>query len=483
MSNPGLLTTSPPESTFKSTLRRILLRAFPFAMAAAIWFIPVPEGLTPQAWHLFAVFITAIVSVLLGIYPLLTSTTLAVGAVVLTDTTSAAKAFAGFANTSVLLVVIAFLVAQAVVKSGLGRRISLFMVSLFGRSSLGLAYSIILTDAAIAPAFPSNTARGGVLYPIVLSVAQGSGSHPDDPQGRRLGGYLMFSAMASLAISSALWMTATSANPIAIQVAQKYGVNVGFGQWLIASSVPALVIILVLPWLLARLFPPGVGATPEAPANARKALAELGPLSREERITAIAFILMVSGWIFADRLHLNVTSIAFAGLGVLLLTGVLTAHDIATQGDTLATFLWLAVLFALSGQLNELGFMGYVGQRLASYMGGLSWPITYAALVLLYVAIHYVFVSQSSQVLALLGVFLDVGIRGGVPPTLMAFSLFFASSYFSVITPQGGSQNVIFVGSGYLTQRELYRLGFLTTLFFLLVFLTVGTGWILLVAR
>ncbi len=483
MSSPGLLTTSPPESTSKSSLRRILFRAFPFVMAAAIWFCPVPDGLTPQAWHLFAVFITAIVSVLLGIYPLLTSTTLAVGAVVLTDTTSAAKAFAGFANTSVLLVVIAFLVAQAVVKSGLGRRISLFMVSLFGRSSIGLAYSIILTDAAIAPAFPSNTARGGVLYPIVLSVAQGSGSHPDDPQGRRLGGYLMFSAMASLAISSALWMTATSANPIAIQVAQKYGVNVGFGQWLIASSLPALVIVLALPWLLARLFPPGVGATPEAPANARKALAELGPLSREEWITAFAFVLMVSGWIFADKLHLNVTSIAFTGLGLLLLTGVLTAHDIATQGDTLATFLWLAVLFALSGQLNELGFMGYVGQRLASYMGGLSWPITYAALVLLYVAIHYVFVSQSSQVLALLGVFLDVGIRGGVPPTLMAFSLFFASSYFSVITPQGGSQNVIFVGSGYLTQRELYRLGFLTTLFFLAVFLTIGTGWILLVAR
>jgi DASS family divalent anion:Na+ symporter len=102
---------------------------------------------------------------------------------------------------------------------------------------------------------------------------------------------------------------------------------------------------------------------------------------------------------------------------------------------------------------------------------------------LLYVGIHYMFVSQSAQVLALLGVFLDVGIRGGVPPTLMAFSLFFASSYFSVITPQGGSQNVIFVGSGYLTQRELYRLGLFTTLFFVAVFLTVGTGWILLVAR
>jgi len=402
---------------------------------------------------------------------------------VLTGTISPAKAFAGFANPSVLLVMIAFLVAQAVVKSGLGRRISLFMVGRFGRSSLGLAYSIVLTDAVIAPAFPSNTARGGVLFPVVLSVAEGAGSRPQDPEGRRLGGYLMFCAMASLAVSSALWMTATSANPIGIQVVRDFGIEIGFGKWLVVACVPSLTAILALPWLIARLFPPGVGKTPDAPVAARRELAGLGPLSREEWITAGAFVLMVSGWIFADALRLNVTSIAFAGLGLLLMTHVLTLDDIATMGDTLATFLWLAVLFALSGQLNELGFMGYVGEILATHMAGLSWPLLYVGLVVLYVAIHYMFVSQSSQVLALLGVFLDVGIRGGVPAPLMAFALLFASSYFSVITPQGGSQNVIFVGSGYLTQRELYRMGLLTTLFFLAVFLVIGTVWILLLTR
>ena len=459
----------------------LVRRAVPFALAIGIWFTPVPAGLTAPAWHLFAVFVSAIVAVLVNAFPLLTSTMLAVAAVVLTGTISPAKAFGGFANASVLLVVIAFLVAQAVVKSGLGRRISLFMVSRFGRSSLGLAYSIVLTDAVIAPAFPSNTARGGVLFPIVLSVAQGSGSRPEDAEGRRLGGYLMFCAMASLAVSSALWMTATSANPIGIQVAREFGLEIGFGKWLVVASVPALSAILVLPWFVARLFPPGVGETPDAPVAARAELAALGPLSRDERITAVAFVLMVSGWIFADKLQLNVTSVAFAGLGLLLMTNVLTLDDIAAQGDTLATFLWLAVLFALSGQLNELGFMGYAGQRLASHLGGLSWPVTYVTLVVLYVAIHYMFVSQSSQVLALMGVFLDVGIRGGVPAPLMAFALLFASSYFSVITPQGGSQNVIFVGSGYLTQPELYRLGLLMTLFFLAVFLVIGTPWILLI--
>lgn len=462
---------------------RLVRLALPFAIVIGMWFAPIPAGLTAPAWHLFAVFVAAITAVLDGAFPLLTSTMLAGAAVVLTHTISAAKAFAGFANTSVLLVVTAFLVAQAVVKCGLGRRISLFMVSRFGHSSRGLAYSIVVTDALIAPAFPSNTARGGVLFPIVLSVAQGSGSHPGDPEGRRLGGYLMFCAMASLAVSSALWMTATSANPIGIQVAREFGLEIGFGKWLIAASVPALTALLALPWLVARLFPPGVGETPGAPVAARKALAALGPLSRDEWITAGAFLLMVSGWVLADALQLNVTSVAFAGLGLLLMTNVLTAGDITNQGDTLATFLWLAVLFALSGQLNELGFMGWAGQRLASHMGGLSWPLTYVLLILIYVAIHYMFVSQSSQVLALMGVFLDVGIRGGVPASLMAFALLFASSYFSVITPQGGSQNVIFVGSGYLTQRELYRLGALTTLWFLATFMVIGTEWILVVSR
>lgn len=461
----------------------IVRRVIPFAVAIGIWLTPTPSGLTPEAWHLFAIFISAIIAVLDGAYPLLTSTTLAVAAVVFTGTLTPAKAFEGFSSSTVLLVVVAFMVAQAVVKSGLGRRISLFMVSLFGRSSLGLAYSIVLTDALIAPAFPSNTARGGVLFPIVLSVSEGSGSKPDDEQGRRLGGYLMFCAMASLAISSALWMTATSANPIGVQIARDAGVNIDFAKWLLTSSLPALCAIVALPWFVSKLFPPGVGETPEAPRASREELSKLGRLSRDERVTAIVFVVMVFLWVAGESLKINTTIVAFAGLGVLLALSVLTLKDIALMGDTLATFLWLAVLFALSGQLNQLGFMTWAGQLLASFMQGLSWPLLYVALVAIYVFVHYMFVSQSAQVLALLSVFLTVGISGGVPGQLMAFSLLFASSYFSVITPQGGSQNIIFVGAGYLKQAELYKLGLLTTIFFMLVFLTVGTAWILLVAK
>ena len=460
----------------------LIKQVLSLALALGIWFTPIPAGLTSEAWHLFAIFAAAIFSVIVNAFPLLTASLLAVAAAVLTGTVDPGKAFAGFANASVLLVVVAFLVANAVVKSGLGRRISLLVVSVFGRSTLGLGYSIFLTDAMIAPAFPSNTARGGVLYPIILSLAQSAGSMPDDAGKRRMGGYLMFCGLASLSVSSALWLTATSANPIGVSLAAQYGVKIDFGTWFLAASVPALATILLLPLVLYRLFPPGVTDTPDAPAAARKELHTMGPLSRDEWIVAVAFAFMVTGWVMAGTLNLSLTAVAFAGLGALLATNVLTLEDINLQGGTLVTFIWLAVLFALSGQLNELGFMGYVGGRLTSLLGGIDWEIAYVVLLVLYVLMHYMFVSQAAQVLALFGVFLDVAVRAGVPVSLMAFALLFASSYFSTITPQGGSQNVIFVGAGYLTQGELYRLGLLTTVFCLLVFLVLGTPWLLFVA-
>src|ERR1700756_5840343 len=237
-----------------ATRRGLLKKIPPFALALAIWFAPIPAGLTKEAWHVFAIFAAAIVAIILNSFPLLTSSVLAVSAAVLTRTVDPGKAFAGFAHPSVLLVVVAFLVANAVVKSGLGRRISLLVVRLFGRSTLGLGYSIFLTDTMIAPAFPSNTARGGVIYPIILSLAQNSGSKPDDEKTRRMGGYLMFCGMASLSVSSALWLTATSGNPIAVSLAEHYGVKINFGSWLAAASIPILAMIALLPIVLYKLF-------------------------------------------------------------------------------------------------------------------------------------------------------------------------------------------------------------------------------------
>jgi DASS family divalent anion:Na+ symporter len=226
-----------------------------------------------------------------------------------------------------------------------------------------------------------------------------------------------------------------------------------------------------------------VKATPEAPAAARRALAALGPLTRHEKIVAVTFVGMVVLWGAAATLGLDSTAIALLGLGVLLWTGVLTLGDIAEQGDVLATFIWFAVLYTLSTQLNELGFMGFLGQRLADRLGGFPMPAVYLTLIAAYVVLHYLFVSQTAQVLALFGVFLGVGTKLGVPAAPLAFQLLFASNYFSAITPQGSSANLLFAGSGYLDQGDLYRLGALATAFNFVVFAIVGTIWLMAITH
>jgi len=452
------------------------------ALTLGLWFAPVPDGLTTPAWHLFAIFIVTIVAVVVDVVPILTASVAAVAVAVLTGTLAAEKAYSGFANGTILLIVVAFLVARAVVKCGLGERIGYAVVSLFGRSTLGLSYSVFLIDGVIAPAFPSNTARAGVLYPLVFSLAERAGATPGDPTRRRLGGFLMYSGIASLSLSSALWLTAMAANPLGAEIARSFGVQISFGSWLVAASVPTLAAMLILPLILYKFMAPEVTATPEAPAEARRALAALGPLSLHERIVVATFVGMVLLWAAAAPLGLDSTAIAFLGLAALLLSRALTLDDIASQGDVLAIYIWFAVLFTLSSQLNELGFMEFVGQKLATTLSGL--PSSAAGLLLLvaYVALHFLFVSQTAHMLALFGVFLGVGVRLGVAPAILAFEMLFATNYFSTLTPQGSSANVLFAGSGYLTQGEMYRLGAICTGVSLLVYVAIGVPWLLLVA-
>ena len=451
-------------------------------LTLGLWFGPVPDGLTTPAWHLFAIFIATIVAVVIDIVPILTASVAAVAVAVLTGTLAPEKAYSGFANGTILLIVVAFLVARAVVKCGLGERIGYAVVSLFGRSTLGLSYSVFLIDGVIAPAFPSNTARAGVLYPLVFSLAETAGATPGDPTRRRLGGFLMYSGIASLSLSSALWLTAMAANPLGAEIARSFGVQISFASWLVAASVPTLAAMVILPLVLYTLMTPEVTVTPDAPATARRALAALGPLTRHEWIVVATFVGMVVLWAAAAPLGLDSTAIAFLGLAALLVSRALTLDDIASQGEVLAIYLWFAVLFTLSSQLNELGFMAFVGQKLSLALSGVPSGVAGLLLLVAYVALHFFFVSQTAHMLALFGVFLGVGVRLGVAPAILAFEMLFATNYFSTLTPQGSSANVLFAGSGYLTQGEMYRLGAICTGVSLLVYVAIGVPWLLLVA-
>jgi len=452
-----------------------------FLFTIALWFTPTPTGLETQAWHLFAIFFSAILAVMINALPIFTSSIIALGAAVVTHTLTPEQAYKGFSESFILLIIVAFLIARGVIKSGLGRRIAFLIIRKFGKSSLGLSYSIIAADMFISPAFPSNTARSGILFPIVNSLANDSGSKIHDGTRKKIGSFLMLSSMAGLSLSSSLWLTAMAANPAGAQMAKSFGVEISFGSWALAAVVPVLTLYFIIPLLLYKIYPPELKETPEAPEMAKAALIKMGPVSRNEKIMAGTFIVMIFLWVMSGAWNIDKTAVAFLGLSVLMVTNIFTMEDMAHEGGTLSTLIWFAILFSLSLNLEGFGFMAWVGDYISHAVAGYSWPMVYVLLTLAYVLIHYFFVSQTAQMLALFSVFLGVGVTAGVPAEMMAYMLLFATNYSAIITPQGSSANVIYAGSGYLESSEIYKYGGIVTAVNTLVFLTLGTAWMMLV--
>jgi DASS family divalent anion:Na+ symporter len=215
---------------------------------------------------------------------------------------------------------------------------------------------------------------------------------------------------------------------------------------------------------------------------AKQKLNEMGPLTSQEWIMGSTFITLVLGWALSDLLHIDKTAIAFLGLGILMVTRIFTLDDLKHEGSALGTFIWFAILYTLSTYLNHYGFMSYIGEMIKASLTGLSWPVIYSALVTLYVLIHYLFVSQTAHLLALYGVFLGVGVNSGVPGVLLAMMLLFAANFSATITPQGSSANVLFAGSGYLSTSDVYKQGFIVTFSALIIYMVIGSTWILLVS-
>ncbi len=457
------------------------LQVLVFVFGLIIWFIPTPSGLETQAWHLFAIFITAIFAVIINAMPIFTSSILALATVVLTGTLTTKQAYSGFSEDFILLIIVAFLIARGVIKSGLGKRIAFLIIKKFGTSSLKLGYSVVAADMFISPAFPSNTARSGVLYPIVSALAADSGSKISDGTRKKLGSFLMMTSMAGITLSSTLWLTAMAANPAGAKMAKAVGIDISYGSWALAASVPILVLYFLVPWVIFKIYPPETIETPEAPAIAQEALDKMGPVHKNEWIMAATFIGMVTLWVMSGTWGLDKTAVAFLGLGILMLSNIFTLDDLRGEGNALGTLVWFAILYAMSKYLNELGFMGWVGEHISSSVAGFSWPIVYVSLIAGYVLIHYFFVSQTAQMLALFSVFLGVAIQAGVPAEMMAYMLLFATNFNAIITPQGSSANVIYTGSGYIEAAEVYKVGGIVTLVNTTIFLTIGTAWMMFI--
>ena len=236
-----------PRSWFRYTV--------PLALGAALWFVPGPDGVQPAGMHVLAIFIATIVGIILKPLPMGAVAMVGIAATALTNTLTINQALSGFGNRVIWLIVLAFFISRGFIKTGLGARIAYHFMALLGRRSLGLGYGLVATDLVLAPAIPSNTARaGGVIFPILRSIADAYDSRPGDGTAKRMGAFLTVVAFQGTVITSAMFLTAMAANPLAAELAAAQGVEITWVGWAVAALIPGIVSLVVVPWLLYRLF-------------------------------------------------------------------------------------------------------------------------------------------------------------------------------------------------------------------------------------
>lgn len=450
-------------------------------LGAVIWFLPHPDAITPIAWHLFAVFAATIAGFILQ--PLLIGAVAFIGVSVaaLLGVVSVKVAISGYGNSTIWLIVCAFLLARAFIKSGLGSRIAYLIIKAIGKSSLTLGYAITLSDFVISPATPSSTARaGGIIYPIIRSLSTALHSEPDDGTARKFGAYIMQIEYQANAITCAMFMTAMAGNPMAVELAAKtIGVEITWSAWAMAAIVPGLISLLLMPYLLYKLYPPEIHEMPHAKQMAVEALEKMGPMSWMEKIVLAVFVGSLALWATSSLTHMNATGVGMLAVTVLLLTNVLTWQDVLQEKGAWNTMFWMGSLIALAGALSSSGFIKVVADMAGAAIqsAGMSWLMAFIILVLIYVYSHYAFASVSAHIGAMYAAFLAVAVAVGTPPLLAAISFAALSNIMIPLTHYGGGAAPILYGAGYVPQGTWWKLGFIIVTVNLVIWLGIGSLW------
>src|SRR3954447_18560765 len=265
------------------TARSSWRSAAPILVCLALNLAPRPAGLDVAAWRYHALFAAVIVALILepipasavGLIGVTVATTM--GYVEPDPAASVRWGLGGFSDPTVWLIFGALVFSTGYERTGLGRRVALSLVRVMGGSTLGLGYAVMTADLLIAPFTPSNTGRSaGVIFPIVRGICPLYGSAPG-PTARRMGAYLMWTAFASTAVTSSLFLTALGPNLLAISLVRKAAeIDVSWSQWTLGVLPVGLTLLASLPLLTYLIYPPEIRSSPEVPAWAAAELRAMG---------------------------------------------------------------------------------------------------------------------------------------------------------------------------------------------------------------
>lgn len=451
---------------------------------AVVFLIPKPAKVSSEGWRLTGIFIATIAGSILQSLPGGALVLMAVTLSIVLGGVKPAKALAGYGDSTVWLVLAAFFISRGLINTGLARRIALFFVRLFGKSSLGVSYALSISDMLLATIIPSNGARsGGITLPIVRSISELYGSSPGATSGL-LGCFLFTAVYQGVCIGSAMFITGQASNSLAAQLAEGAAKTAGYADfhvtplsWMLAGLAPGLISMLIVPWVVSKVNPPEIKQTPEASEFARKQLEAMGKLSRNEWVLLTVFISVCALWMTTNLHGMDVAVPALMGAVTLLVLGVITWNDVIKEETAWDIFIWYGGLLQLAKNINDTGVTTEFAKAIAASMTNATWVTLFAVALAIYFYAHYAFASITAHLLSMYPAFVAVLLVKGAPVGLVCYAFACFASLSAGLTNYGTTPAPMFFSQGYVPFKTWWRVGFVASLVNVTVWTVVGFSW------
>ena len=193
----------------------------------------------------------------------------------------------------------------------------------------------------------------------------------------------------------------------------------------------------------------------------------------------LLLVLGALGFWIAGAAYVDPAIVAgFVILGMVIFR-VVPWDEIVGHSQAWNTLIWFATLVAMAGGLAETKFLDWLAQSLAPMLSGLSVYATIVGVVVTFFFLHYFFASITAHTATLFPLFLAVAVKiPGVSPSAWALLLAYPLGMIGVLTPYASGQNAVYYGSGYIKRRDLWVLGFVLGVIYMIVYLAIIVKWL-----
>jgi solute carrier family 13 (sodium-dependent dicarboxylate transporter), member 2/3/5 len=434
----------------------------------SLLFMPAPEGLEPAAQKSIAIFAGALVLWITTPIPIYLTSLLAILLLPLVGAVEDQEVAFGTLGFDVIwLMVSAFVLTSAMMKSNLGRRFSLWMVTKFGKTPKSTLFVLIIINFVLAFFVPSTTARATLMLPICMILLE---IYKAIPGKSPLGKLMMLQGLQADALATSGVMTATSGNIIAVGfINEQANGDLGYMDWLFAS-MPAAMITMAITFMIGlKLFSIKDEGNFENVMNTLKAeLKKLGSFSIAEKKASVIFLLTVLLWATGDyhedwfgfEISTEQTAVIAALLCLMPKIGMLEWKDANIKWELM---IFAAGAYAAGNALDESGGAVWLISKVVDGLGIDQMNHAMVAVVVIFLSMysHLIFTSKTVRVTILIPAFIALAKTLGMDPVPLALAAAMTMT-FTITLPPHSKVNTIYFSAGYFSILDQVKYAVIT---------------------